>query len=54
MKVYIFLRKFKLEFGHYKMWSIGQYNRWYSIPTVTKYCFNILGSTIMFTCKGIY
>lgn len=51
MKIYFFPHKPEFKTGYYKMWSIGQHNL--SIPTVTKYCFNIFGLTVMFTREGI-
>lgn len=48
MKVHFFPHKPEFKIGYYKMWSIGSL-----FPTVTEYCFNIFGSTIMFTREGI-
>ncbi len=50
--IHFFPHKFEFKIGYYKLWSLGQYNL--SIPTVTKYCFNLFGLTIMFIRKGVY
>jgi hypothetical protein len=49
MKLNIFARKLEFKVGYYKMWSVGQY------PTgVTKYCFDLFGTTFMFIRKGVH
>ena len=50
--IYIFVHKSEFRVGYYKMWSIGQ--RELSIPTVTKYCFDLFGTTIIFTRRGVH